>query len=68
MEALPIWDVGDYLNPNIFWKHCQAISALSRMLLVSFMVILVVLVIMSILNAIGYWELKDMMILITTFL
>eukprot|EP00579_Thalassiosira_antarctica_P004050 CAMPEP_0201907662 /NCGR_PEP_ID=MMETSP0902-20130614/57645_1 /ASSEMBLY_ACC=CAM_ASM_000551 /TAXON_ID=420261 /ORGANISM="Thalassiosira antarctica, Strain CCMP982" /LENGTH=474 /DNA_ID=CAMNT_0048441821 /DNA_START=245 /DNA_END=1665 /DNA_ORIENTATION=- len=53
---------------NSFWEHCGAISGLSKLLLVSFKVILVALLIISLSNVVGYWELADMVVLLTTFL
>ncbi|KAL7538872.1 hypothetical protein ACHAXR_008843 [Thalassiosira sp. AJA248-18] len=53
---------------NSFWEHCQAISALSKLLLVSFKVILVALTVISLSTAVGYWNLADMAVLFTTFL
>ena len=53
---------------NSFWEHCRAISSLSKLLLVSFKVILVALLIISLSNVVGYWELADMVVLLTTFL
>ena len=56
------------LATNSFWGHCQAISGLSKLLLVSFKVILVASLIISLSNVVGYWELTDMVVLLTTFL
>jgi len=53
---------------NSFWEHCRALSSLSKLLLVSFKVILVALLIISLSSAVGYWELADMVVLATTFL
>jgi len=53
---------------NSFWAHCRAISALSRTILFSLKVVIVTLLIVSVSSAFGYWELNDMMVLLTTFL
>ena len=53
---------------NSFWEHCRAISSLSKLLLVSLKVILVALTIISLLDVVGYWQLADLLVLITTFL
>ncbi|KAL7546756.1 hypothetical protein ACHAWF_010091 [Thalassiosira exigua] len=50
-----------------FWEHCQATSQLSRLLIVSFKVVLAALFAVS-LCGLYYWDLTDMVVLVLTFL
>ena len=50
-----------------FWDHCSALSLLSRMTLQTLAAIFVTLMVISLINAIGYWNLTDMVVLGATF-
>ena len=53
---------------NSFWEHVRALSSLSKLLLVSFKVILVALLMISLVNSVYYWSPADMIVLVATFL
>jgi hypothetical protein len=50
-----------------FWEHCRALSELSKLLLVTFKTILVALLVISLSDLVGYWNLSDLYVLVTTF-
>lgn len=51
-----------------FWDYCNALSHLSRIILQTLAVILVAMLGISLISAIGYWNLTDMGVLGATFL
>ncbi|KAL7499056.1 hypothetical protein ACHAWT_008016 [Skeletonema menzelii] len=50
-----------------FWDHCNALSLLSRMILQTLAAVFVTMLGISLVNAIGYWNLIDMGVLGATF-
>ena len=50
-----------------FWDHCSALSRLSRIILQTLAVILAAMLGISLISAIGYWNLTDMGVLGATF-
>jgi len=51
-----------------FLEHMQALSSLSKLLLVTFKAILIGLFVIGLSSAVRYWQLADVAVLITTFL
>jgi hypothetical protein len=51
-----------------FYEHVRALSELSKLLLVTFKAILLALLVISLSSLVGYWNLTDLCVLITTFL
>lgn len=51
-----------------FWDHFNALSCLSRMILQTLAIIFVAMLAISLINAIGYWNLTQMGVLGATFL
>ena len=56
------------LVSSSFFEHVRALSQLSKLLLVSFKVILIALFCISLVDGIRYWQPANMAVLITTFL
>ncbi|KAL3810243.1 hypothetical protein ACHAXA_008733 [Cyclostephanos tholiformis] len=51
-----------------FYEHVRALSELSKLLLVTFKMMLVALLVISLSSLVGYWNISDLCVLITTFL